>query len=62
MSRYVLMGLAGKDVDVLTKLSRLSPRPEVLVVHSDPGALILRLADVAQLPALTEPPRPRPFA
>lgn len=59
MPRYVLLGLAGKDVDVLSRLSRLDPRPEVLVVHPDPGALILRLADVAQMPALTEPPRAR---
>ena len=59
MPRYVLLGLAGKDVDVLSRLSRMDPRPEVLVVHPDPGALILRLADVAQMPALTEPPRPR---
>ena len=59
MPRYVLLGLAGKDVDVLSRLSRLEPRPEVLVVHPDPGALILRLADVAQMPALTEPPRAR---
>ncbi len=60
MPRLVLLGLGEPDLDVLSRISRLDPRPEVLVVHPDPEALILRLAGVAQYPALTEPPRPRP--
>ena len=60
MPRIVLLGLGNEDVDVLTVLARMDPRPEVLAVHPDPEALLLRLAAVASYPALTEPPRPRP--
>ncbi len=60
MSRLVLLGLGEDDVDVLSHISLMDPRPEVLAVHPDPAALILCLASLAEFPALTEPPRPRP--
>ena len=60
MSRLVLLGLGEDDVDVLSQVSLMDPRPEVLAVHPDPEALILCLASLAEFPALTEPPRPRP--
>ena len=34
----------------------LDPRPDVLVVHEDPAALIMKLAKLADVPASTELP------
>ena len=59
MSRLVLLGLDDSDVDVLTHIPGLDPKPEVLVIHPDPGALIVKLADLAGLSTATIPPEPR---
>lgn len=58
MPRLLLMGLNDDDVDVLSHLSAISPDAEVLVFHSDPTALVMKLADVAELPVTTELPKP----
>lgn len=59
MSRLVLLGLGDDDVDVLSRLARLDPRPDVFVFHPQDGALILRLAAISEWPAATVPPEPR---
>jgi hypothetical protein len=59
MSRLVFLCLEDREVDVLSRLSGIHPRPEVLVVHPDPESLVRRLADLAELPVAGEPPRPR---
>jgi hypothetical protein len=59
MSRLLLLGLADADVDILSRIPSLDPQPEILVVHSDPEALIVRLAKVADLPTATKAPKPK---
>ncbi len=59
MSRLVLLGLGDDDVDVLSRVARLDPRPDVFVFHPQENALILRLAAVSEWPAATVPPEPR---
>ena len=59
MSRLVLLGLGDEDVDVLSRIARLSPRPEVLVFHPHEESLILRLAALAEWNVTTRPPQPR---
>jgi hypothetical protein len=59
MSRLVLLGLGDRDVDVLSQIPGLDPKPEVLVAHPDPEALILQLASLSELPTTTSAPSPR---
>ena len=59
MSRLLLLGFNDSDVDVLTHIPGLDPKPEVMVIHPDPAALIVKLADLAGLSTSTTPPEPR---
>jgi hypothetical protein len=59
MSRIVLLGLSDGDVDVLSHIPGMKPRPQVIVAHPDPTALVLQLASLSDLPTTTSPPAPR---
>lgn len=59
MPRLVLLGFDDDDVDVLSRVSGLKSRPEVVVAHPDPDALILKLAEISELETRTDPPEPR---
>jgi hypothetical protein len=59
MPRIVLLGLADGDVDVLSRLPGVDPRPEVVVAHPDPTALVLQLASLSNLITTTASPSPR---
>lgn len=59
MTRLVLLGLDDEDVDVLSRIPKLNPPPEVVVVHPDPDALIAKLAGVAEHTVQAEPPPAR---
>jgi hypothetical protein len=60
MKRWVLLGIQDHEVDVLTRLTRSATDSEVVVYHPNPGALVLQLADLAELRALDRLPEPRP--
>ena len=60
MTRWILLGIGDQDVDVLSKLSTRASPSEVLVYHPDPDALVLRLAEVAELTVLDRLPEPEP--
>ena len=58
MPRLVLLGIEDKDVDVLSRIAGMEPRPEVVVIHPDPEALVLRLGALAELPISTQTVEP----
>jgi len=58
MNRLLLMNLRDEDVDVLTRVRRMRPAPDIHVCHSDPEALIVRLARMARIPTHLDPPDP----
>jgi len=59
MSRIILFGVDDEHVDALTRLRDLSEHVDILVVHSDPEALVLRLARMADMPTATAEPEPQ---
>jgi len=58
MSRIILFGVDDEHVDVLTRLRDVSEHADILVVHPDPEALVLRLARMADMPTATAEPEP----
>ncbi|HET9232999.1 MAG TPA: hypothetical protein VFP10_02525 [Candidatus Eisenbacteria bacterium] len=60
MTRWILLGIGDQDVDVLSKLSTRASPSEVLVYHPDPDALVLRLAELAELTVCDRLPEPEP--
>jgi len=59
MSRLILLGVRDAQVDALSRLGTFAGTTEVLVVHPDPDALVLKLARMADLPTFTRPPDPQ---
>ena len=50
MPRLILLGIDDKDVDILSHVRSLEPPPEMVVIHPDPEALVLRLGALAEIP------------
>ena len=59
MSRIVLMALPDRDADVLSRLARMEPRPDVLVIQPDANSLMWRLAELAGWKVSSRPPEAR---
>ncbi len=60
MNRWILLAIGDQDVDVLSRLPRETAPSDVVVYHPDPHALVLRLAEVAELHAVDRLPDPLP--
>jgi hypothetical protein len=58
MPRTVLLEIDDREVDVLSRLSD-SERRDLIVVHSNPEALVRELALLAEIPVAPVPPLPR---
>ena len=60
MNRWILLAIGDQDVDVLSRLPHDAAPSDIVVYHPDPEALVLRLAEVAELHAVDRLPDPRP--
>jgi len=60
MNRWILLAIGDQDVDVLSRLPRDAVPSDIVIYHPDPEALVLRLAEVAELQAVDRLPDPRP--
>jgi hypothetical protein len=60
MNRWILLAIGDQDVDVLSRLPRDAAPSDIVIYHPDPDALVLRLADVAELHLVDRLPDPNP--